>query len=467
MTTNTDARGGDPANTDARAGEASGASAARAGDPTKSDAHAVETRSASADGADANDRAAEVSGVSDARPDPLTTETAGDRTPMPGRVVYGVTIGGSAFSLLRGQLAWLRERGWDVRLVSSPDDEAHIAAEREDVRFYGLPMTRSITPIQDAIALRRWLKLLGKLKPAAINVGTPKAGLLGGVAGWLRRVPQRLYVVRGLRIEGTRGPLSWVLWLTEWATMRVATDVLFVSPSLALEAQRRGLLDGRKSWAIGSGSSNGVLAHEVAARAGEVDRRELRERLGLGADDFVVGFVGRITYDKGVDQLIEAFGRVTDPRIRLLCIGEPEDEQLAAQVGVLGDRVRRVGYTSDLWGHLPAMDVLCLPTLREGFPNVVLEASSVGMPTITTRATGAVDSVIDGVTGLLFDVGDTDALLRHIHTLANDWEKRERMGAAARQRVLTEFQPERIWSGVEEILQGVAEPRVAHRVTGK
>lgn len=402
----------------------------------------------------------------DARTSTTVSPAATDTTPVPGRVIYGVTIGGSAFSLLRGQLAWLRERGWDVRLVSSPDDDAYIAAEREGVRFYKLPMTRSITPIHDAIALRRWLKLIDKLKPAAVNVGTPKAGLLGGVAAWLRRVPRRLYVVRGLRIEGTRRSLSWVLWLTEWATMRVATDVLFVSPSLALEAKRRGLLDGRKSWAIGSGSSNGVLAHQVAARAGEVDRVELRERLGLLATDFVVGFVGRITYDKGVDQLINAFSRVTDPRIRLLCIGEPENEELAAQIGVLGDRVSVVGWTNDLWGHLSAMDVLCLPTLREGFPNVVLEASSVGMPTITTRATGAVDSVVDGVTGFLFDVGDTDALLRHIRTLADDDDLRERMGAAARQRVLTEFQPERIWSGVEEILQGIDEPRVAHRVTG-
>jgi glycosyltransferase involved in cell wall biosynthesis len=88
------------------------------------------------------------------------------------------------------------------------------------------------------------------------------------------------------------------------------------------------------------------------------------------------------------------------------------------------------------------------------------------MPTITTRATGAVDSVVDGVTGFLFDVGDIDTLLRHIRTLADDDDLRERMGAAARQRVLTEFQPERIWLGVEEILQGVDEPRVAHRVTG-
>jgi glycosyltransferase involved in cell wall biosynthesis len=248
--------------------------------------------------------------------------------------------------------------------------------------------------------------------------------------------------------------------------MRVATDVLFVSPSLAREAQRRGLLDGRKSWAIGQGSSNGVLAHEVAARAAEVDRDELRAQFGFGPDDYVVGFVGRITYDKGVDKLIEAFARVTDPRIRLLCIGEAEDEALAAQIEVLGDRVHRVGWTNDLWGHLAAIDTLCLPTLREGFPNVVLEASSVGLPTITTRATGAVDSVVDGVTGLLYDAGDTDALLQHIHTLANDPELRERMGAAARERVLTEFQPERIWSGVEEILSGAADPQIAHRVSG-
>lgn len=381
----------------------------------------------------------------------LTHLNSPDRQPT---ILYGVTIGRSASSLLRGQLAWFREQGWRVVLVTSPDEAASQAAEREGVEFEPLKMHREISPLSDLRALTRWISVVRRYRPDAVNVSTPKAGLLGGLAAWALRVPRRLYVVRGLRAEGADGILGSVLRGLEWLSIHLATDVIFVSDSLAAECERLGLVSRSRSRVIGEGSSNGVQAESVSARARKVDRVALRTELGFTESDFVVGFVGRITRDKGVDTLLRALlSERIDSRVKLFIIGTLEEPEWGRQIDALGDRVTRISWTDDVWGHLAAIDVLTLPTLREGFPNVVLEAAAAGVPAITTRATGAIDSVVHGQTGFLIDVSDSAGLVDRINELADAPGEVARMGEAARERVVSKFRPETIWNGLQEILQ--------------
>lgn len=380
-------------------------------------------------------------------------------------LIIGVTVGTSAFSLLRGQLAWFKESGWDVILVSTPDEKAERAAAREGVQLIGIDMHRGISPAKDIVSLWRWIRLLRVHRPKGVNVGTPKAALLGALAAWLVRVPRRLYVVRGLRLEGESGPLSWLLWIMEKLTMYFATDVLYVSKSLAQEAARRHLLPNSKSWVIGSGSSNGVDAQAIVDRTAAVDRNVLRTELGFKSEDFVVGFVGRINRDKGIDTLMQAF---RDPQInynvRGLLIGSIEDRTLVKEIDSLSGLIKTVNWTDDVWGHFPAMDVLCLPTQREGFPNVVLEAAAAAIPTVTTRATGAIDSVVPNKTGMLIDVGDERALVDRLNELCQDRELVSSLGQAARRRAFDEYAQEKIWQGIAEILKGTSCPQHAIKV---
>lgn len=370
-------------------------------------------------------------------------------------VLYGITTGKSAFSLLRGQLNWLRETGWRVELATSPDEAAWKACDREGIVLRPLPMNREIAPFADSRALLRWLKLIARLRPDVVNVSTPKAALLGVVAAWLQRVPRRVYVLRGLRVEGARGAKGALLWLMELITMKLATDVIFVSRSLAEEARAMHLFQKKKSWLVGAGSSNGVDSHAIGERISTVDREGLRREIGFECGDFVVGYIGRLTYDKGIDTLVDAIlDPAIDKRVRLLTVGPVEDKELAARVAAIGNRVRTVAWTDDPWKYLPLLDVLCLPTLREGFPNVVLEAAAAGVPAITTRATGAIDSVVDGVTGVVFDSGDIAELVDCINRLSKDPKRLQEMGLAAKERAASDFQPERIWQGVQEILGG-------------
>lgn len=370
-----------------------------------------------------------------------------------GRLVYGITTGWGAYSLLRGQLSWMTTRGWDVHLVADPDSRSWAASAREGVPLVALPMRRSISVISDLRSFVEWLILLRKLRPGVVNVGTPKAGLLGGMAAAILGVPRRVYVIRGLRIEGTRGLLCAVLWLTERLTISCATDVIVVSASVARRAQELRLLRRGRSWLIGDGSSNGVRTDGITQRVAEANPSLLRQEIGLTESDFVVGYVGRLADDKGTNTLLSAFA-LSAPDTKLLLVGPIEDEYLRTAMKGLGSRCVHVGLTDDAWRYYSVIDLFCLPTRREGFPNVVLEAAAAGIPTVTTKATGAIDSVIDGVTGFLVDVDDVSALAAVLTHASVHRDQLRMMGAAARRRCLESFSPERIWRGLDSILRG-------------
>lgn len=368
-------------------------------------------------------------------------------------VLYGVTVGKSAFTLLRGQLGWFREQGWDVSLAATPDAKAEAAAEREQVTLHALPMTRSLTPLADLRSLFRWIALIRRVKPDVTNVSTPKAGLLGGIAAAILRVPKRIYVVRGLRLESTSGALYKLLWAMERASIAFATDVIFVGHGLAREAAKRGLGAAGKGWVIGEGSSNGIDVEGLVKRAGGATREEMRTEFGFEPTDFVVGFVGRIAIDKGLDTLIAALSEEEFPQeAKLLIVGGTEDEELADRLRALGRRVTMTGDVADVSRAMLAMDVLCLPSRREGFPTVALEAAAMRLPVVATRATGCGDAVLDGETGRLVDIDDHRGLADAIRDLHAAPEEARTMGERGHQRVLADFRPEAIWSGILAVM---------------
>jgi glycosyltransferase involved in cell wall biosynthesis len=315
-------------------------------------------------------------------------------------------------------------------------------------------MERDTSPLRDLVALVRWIVLLRRLRPDVLNVGTPKAGLLGAVAGWVTRVPVRVYIMRGLRLEGARSRLQrTVLWLAERLTVLLATEVVCVSPSLRDEAVAWKLFGRRdRPVVLGQGSSNGVNPARWDPGFAGVDRDAVRAEWGVAPDDLVVGFVGRIAFDKGVQDLIGAFPSLDGLPVRLVLLGPVEDEELRASIAALGDQVIRIDdWTFDPYHVYVGIDVLCLPTRREGFPNVVLEAALAEVPSITTTATGSRDSVVPGVTGWLVEPGDVDQLAGAIRSCVADREGVRAAGRAARERALRDFRPTSIWSGLQSV----------------
>lgn len=174
------------------------------------------------------------------------------------RLLYITTHGMAAAALMRGQLAMLRERGFDVTVVSAPCDELDLVAKREAVTTIAVPMDREITPLRDAVTLARLFRIIRRVQPDIINCGTPKAGVLGTLAAWLARVPTRIYTLRGLRLETTGGVKHRILATAERLASACADVVVCVSHSIRDEYVGRGLASPDKCRVLAAGSSNGI-----------------------------------------------------------------------------------------------------------------------------------------------------------------------------------------------------------------
>jgi len=357
--------------------------------------------------------------------------------------------------LMLGQLAHLREAGFEVIVLASPGQDLERVAERDGVQWVAVPMAREIAGLADLVSLWRLCRLMRRLRPTITNVSTPKAGLLGGLAAWLSGVPCRVYTLRGLRCETVRGPKRKALVFTERIACGCAHQVFCVSESVRQKAVALGLVDMDRTVVLGSGSSNGVDAARFAPTA-ELLRvtSHLRGDLGIPLETPVMGYVGRFTRDKGIPQLLEAYSqlRVSFPKLRLLLVGEFEKgDSLSPEVRerILRDPyIISCGFVPDTAPYYHLMNVLALPSHREGFPNAVLEAQAAGKAVVASRATGTVDAIIDGVTGILVPPGDAKALATALKRLLQNRDIAEAMGRTGRARVLREFRQELIWAAL-------------------
>ncbi len=364
--------------------------------------------------------------------------------------MVGVTVPQTT-RLMNGQLAWLRGRGYDVHVVSSPGPDLDRVMTTEGVTVHALPMEREMAPAADLRALVRAVVALRRIRPEVTSVGTPKAGLILGLAAAATRVPHRVYVLMGLRMEGEVGARRALLKVLERVACRAAHVVVCVSPSLRDRAVAEGLVPVAKTRVIGGGSSNGVeLTRYAATPERSAAGRSLRQQRGIAPDDLVIGFAGRLTRDKGLRELLAASTLLSERGVRhvLLVVGPAEGFDVTSSPGV-----QVLGRVEDMAPCYAAMDVLALPTYREGFPNVVLEAAAAGVPAVVSRATGAVDAVVEGVTGRVVPVRDVAALAEALAELLTSPELRTRMGAAAHARVAADFTPLRVWQGLDDVFR--------------
>jgi glycosyltransferase involved in cell wall biosynthesis len=382
----------------------------------------------------------------------------GSKSMSSGRpVVLNVVTSSLTVRILQGQLPYLRDKGFDVVVVSSAGKHLDQAAGIEGVTTIAMPMARGIAVVRDLGTLWRLCRVIRALRPAITNVGTPKAGLLGGIAAWWSRVPCRFFTLRGLRFETTKGLMRWILVRADSLSCRLAHRVICVSKSLCDEAIASGITSREKAVVLGSGSSNGVDPSAFEPTA-ERNRRaaELRTKLAIPSLAPVVGFVGRLTPDKGIPELFKAFLQLRHefPDLRLLLLGRFEDEDpVPAEIRKSLEEHRHVilaGLDDDTAPYYALMDVFVLPSHREGLPNVVLEAHAAGTPVAAARATGTVDVVIDGETGLLFPLGDVGRLAEAVRALLTDKALATKLAQGGRDRVLREFRQEQVWEALSQ-----------------
>jgi glycosyltransferase involved in cell wall biosynthesis len=330
-------------------------------------------------------------------------------------------------------------------LVTGSPDETLQHEYSQTVQIVALPIERDISPLRDLVALWGLLRLLRRSHFDLVHTITPKAGLLGMIAAWIARVPIRLHTFQGQVWLTRRGVMRQLLRSFDRLVARLSTHLLAVSPSERTFLIEDGIVPMGKVQVIGYGSATGVDLRRFKADS-EV-RTSVRESLGVPLDARVVLFVGRLTRDKGVFDLAEAFKRlaVRRPDVFLLFIG-PDEEGLEPKLRETVDahqaRVRFIGYTHEPERFFAAADILSLPSYREGFGNVIIEAAACAVPAIAARIYGITDAVIDSVTGLLHTPGDTQELATMLERLIDDEALRTQLGQHAQKRVKREFTQE-------------------------
>jgi glycosyltransferase involved in cell wall biosynthesis len=381
------------------------------------------------------------------------------------KLVHVTTVPDS-FIFLIGQVGYMRERGFDIHGLSSPGEALLRFAEREHVSVHAVDMPRRISPFRDVVSLARMLNLLRRIRPHIVHAHTPKGGLLGMVSAWLARVPVRIYHMRGLPFTTATGWRRKLLMWCERISCGLAHRVLCVSSSVRQLAIDSHLCPPGKIVVLARGSGNGVDAVQRFNGSNILPslRVETRRRFNIPQEALVLGFIGRIVRDKGIIELAEAWKELRQdfPALHLMLVGPHEmQDPIPSEIEQTlhnDPRVHFLGRQVDMPPLYAVMDVLALPTYREGFPNVLLEAAGMKVPVVATQVPGCTDAVQDGVTGMLVPPYDATSLAEAIRMYLQDGELRRRHGAAARDWVLREFRPEGIWQAIyQEYVRCLAE----------
>ena len=360
------------------------------------------------------------------------------------KVLQLAAVDGTVKFLLLPLIDCLIEEDYEVHIACSP---GQYLRELEDRGYsvHSIPIVRKISPFSNLSSLWRLYRLICCERFDIVHVHTPVAAVLGRVAAKLARVPVIIYTAHGFYFHELMAP--WKRLLIIWVEKvlgRCCTDMLFTQSFEDREtAIRAGIANERKIIWIGNGVDVGglVVESDPAVRAG----------LGLSPNNKIIGFVGRLVREKGVEELFEAMGQVIAeiPEAKLLVVGDTlasdrdrrttERLQKLVQRNNLGAVIKFTGFREDIPELLAIMDLFVLPSRREGMPRSILEAMAAGKPVVATNIRGCREEVVHGETGYLVPVNDPDKLADVIIKVLSNKMLAQQMGRAGRQRAIEFF----------------------------
>lgn len=333
-----------------------------------------------------------------------------------------------------------------VTMISSAGGEV-ISEQLPGTRFLAVDIRRAISPLADLRALFHLFVLFRREKFALVHSLTPKAGLLTMLAAFLSRVPVRIHIFTGQVWVTRKGFGRSLLKALDRLIAMLATHVLADSHSQRRFLIAEGVVNENRIQVLADGSICGVDSERF--RPDSEARQRIRQELQIPEDALTILFLGRLTRDKGVLDLVQAFAMLAPdhPNLYLMIVG-PDEEGLRSQAEALlsscSGQVRYAGMTNLPEGYMAAADMFALPSYREGFGSVILEAAACGVPAVASRIYGLTDAVAEGETGLLHEAGSVEGIVSALRTLVCDERLCRQMGGAARDRALTKFSVQRL-----------------------
>lgn len=358
--------------------------------------------------------------------------------------------------LLRDQMRFMSEHGFDVHMASANGAELAELQAREGVEHHSLPLERAINPIKDLQALWQTYRLIRQLKPDIVHTHTPKAGLIGMLAASLARVPIRIHTVAGMPLHSASGARKRLLLAMEKLTYSAAHCVWPNSASLLAFIKDNKLTSNTKTRVIARGSSNGIDLTAFSRDTVDQDTlRQIKKTLAWNATTRYFVFVGRLVGDKGINELVSAFESLQSnhDNIQLVLVGpeEAELDPLAAHTRAAiesNPEIHTVGYSSNVAEYLSLADYCVFPSHREGFPNVPMQAGAMACPLICSDIGANLDVTANGENAILHEAGNTASLQNAMQKALQDKPLTERLAAQHHKNISTHFKREAIHSAL-------------------
>ena len=374
------------------------------------------------------------------------------------------TVPVSLKTLLKGQHRFMSENGYDVVGVSSEGKALHDVHENEGVRVVALEMTRTISLFKDLKALWGFYRLCIKEKPLMVHSHTPKAGIVGMLGAKLAGVPIRLHTVAGLPLMEAIGLKRKVLDIVEKLTYSCANMVYPNSKGLYDFILNNRFTNKEKLKVIANGSSNGIDTSFFDPQQISLEQQsQLKEDLNISVSDFVFVFVGRLVKDKGINELVSAFSNLKGHNAKLLLVGTFEEELDPLLPETLNDiesnnNILSVGWQSDVRPYLAIANALVFPSYREGFPNVVMQAGAMGLPSIVTDINGCNEIIEEGVNGIIIPPKDVVALKSAMTEMLENKDLYQHLKSNAREMIVSRYEQKMVWEALlDEYMKLISE----------
>lgn len=325
-----------------------------------------------------------------------------------------------------------------------------------NVKFVDVDINRKTSIFADGLALFYLCRFLLSYKPDIIHSVMPKAGLLSALAGFICRVPVRLHTFTGQTWVAKAGySRHFYYWIDRLINV-LNTACLTDSFSQSIFLQEHGITDAGKPLSVLSqGSLSGVDVSKFDLSRIKNEVQDLKINLAIDDRHFVYAYIARKTQAKGALDILTAFGRITAnfPNAKLLFVGPDEDGEIAklhSTTPKLFTNVIDVGHVANHEVYLALTDVLCLPSYREGFGSIIIDAAAMGVPAIGARIPGLTDSIADRQTGLLFTPGNVDELADLMEKFISNPELRDELGGQAKKRVDDFFTADRLYESLKQ-----------------